>query len=149
MLQLAMDANFRLRSKLRGASSQDPTLGPGWSYFVNYLPYSEFIKNYVDEEEVCMHYFLSKQATDCRIAPDTHLRGISGIAEHADKEIEGFKGDGTGSCQLCTAPTISPTRSGRPSERRTVRMNDSQVDTQMLITIAANVTLITYSVQVL
>lgn len=55
MLQLAMDANFCLRSKIRGASTQDPTLGPGWSYFVDYLPYSDFIKNYVDEEEASTH----------------------------------------------------------------------------------------------
>lgn len=52
MLQLAMDANFQLKSKLRGTSSQDPTLGLGWSYFVGHLPYSNFIKNYVDEDEV-------------------------------------------------------------------------------------------------
>lgn len=51
MLILAMDANFRLRSKLRGAVS-DPVLNPGWAYFVDYTPYSEFVAKYVDEEEV-------------------------------------------------------------------------------------------------
>ena len=52
MLIVAMDANFRLRSKLRGVTNKIYTLGLGWSYFVNNGPYSDFIKDYVDEEEV-------------------------------------------------------------------------------------------------
>jgi hypothetical protein len=51
MLILAMDANFRLRSRLRGIN-KEPALGLGWAYFVNNGPYSDFIKDYVDEEEV-------------------------------------------------------------------------------------------------
>ena len=60
MLMVAMDANFRLRSKLRGLQSKDPTLTPGWAYFVNNGSYSEFIKAYVDQDEVsCPTAFLS------------------------------------------------------------------------------------------
>lgn len=51
MLILAMDANFRLRSKLRGISV-DPHLSPGWSYFVNHVPYATFIADYIDQVEV-------------------------------------------------------------------------------------------------
>lgn len=51
MLILAMDANFRLRSKLRGISL-DPHLSPGWAYFVNHAPYATFIADYVDQVEV-------------------------------------------------------------------------------------------------
>lgn len=47
-----MDANFRLRSRLRGALDRDPWLGPGWAYFVDYQPYADFVKNYIDQEEV-------------------------------------------------------------------------------------------------
>ncbi|KIM82772.1 hypothetical protein PILCRDRAFT_7683 [Piloderma croceum F 1598] len=52
MLMVTMDANFRLRSKLRGLQSKDPTLMPGWAYFVNNGPYSDFIKDYVDQDEI-------------------------------------------------------------------------------------------------
>lgn len=52
MLIVGMDANFRLRSKLRSLWSKDPTLCPGWAYFVNNGTYADFIKEYVDEEEV-------------------------------------------------------------------------------------------------
>jgi hypothetical protein len=47
-----MDANFRLRSRLQGSVNREPTLGLGWSYFVDNGPYSDFIKDYVDEDEV-------------------------------------------------------------------------------------------------
>ena len=53
MLTVAMDANFRLKSRLRGTTDKAPALGMGWSYFVDNGPYSDFIKGYVDEAEVC------------------------------------------------------------------------------------------------
>lgn len=56
MLILAMDANFRLQSKLRGISKSDTTLNAGMAYFVDNEPYKNFIKDYVDVEEVCFHY---------------------------------------------------------------------------------------------
>ena len=52
MLIVAMDANFRLKSRLRGGVNKEPALGLGWAYFVNNSPYAEFIKDYVDQEEV-------------------------------------------------------------------------------------------------
>jgi hypothetical protein len=52
MLMVAMDANFRLRSRLRGSINKEPRLGLGWGYFVDNGPYSEFIKDFVDEDEV-------------------------------------------------------------------------------------------------
>jgi hypothetical protein len=55
MLTVAMDANFRLKSRLRNTTNKELTLGMGLSYFVDNGPYSEFIKNYIDKEEVCAH----------------------------------------------------------------------------------------------
>lgn len=52
MLIVAMDANFRLRSKLRGVGLTDITLNSGLAYFVDNKPYADFIKDYVDQEEV-------------------------------------------------------------------------------------------------
>ena len=52
MLIVAMDANFRLKSRLRGGVNKEPALRLGWAYFVNNGPYAEFIKDYVDQEEV-------------------------------------------------------------------------------------------------
>jgi hypothetical protein len=52
MLIVAMDANFRLQSRLRLSTLKHPALSPGWAYFVDNSPYADFIKDYVDDEEV-------------------------------------------------------------------------------------------------
>lgn len=51
-LIVAMDANFWLKSRLCGSVNREPTLGLGWSYFIDNGPYSDFIKDYVDQDEV-------------------------------------------------------------------------------------------------
>ena len=140
-----MDANFWLRSKLRGASSQDPTSGPGWSYFVNYPPYSRFIKNYIDEEEVC------RNSTCLKIlltTLDMDLCGLSSTAEHADEEIKGVKGNRTHSCQLHMTPAISSTRSWGSTERRMVSVINNWPNIWILITNPFNVIWTIYSVLV-
>src|ERR1700735_2478647 len=44
MLIVSMDANFRLMSRLHSSVFKDPSLGPGWAYFVDNGPYADFIK---------------------------------------------------------------------------------------------------------
>ncbi|KAK7045173.1 CxC2 domain-containing protein [Favolaschia claudopus] len=52
MLILAVDANFRLRNRIRVNEIDDPSLGPGWGYFVEPGSYREHLKNYVGEDEL-------------------------------------------------------------------------------------------------
>ncbi|KAJ7825880.1 hypothetical protein B0H14DRAFT_2368607, partial [Mycena olivaceomarginata] len=52
MLLLAMDANFRLKNRLRANEHQDPYLGSGLGYFVEENGYKNHIKNYVTEKDV-------------------------------------------------------------------------------------------------
>jgi Kyakuja-Dileera-Zisupton transposase len=52
MLILAMDANFRLKNRMRVNDRTDPELGPGWAYFVGNKAYKKHLKNYVSEEDV-------------------------------------------------------------------------------------------------
>ena len=47
---MAIDANFRLKLKMRGI--KDPELGSGLAYFVNATKFQEHLKNHVHEEEV-------------------------------------------------------------------------------------------------
>ncbi|KAJ7048988.1 hypothetical protein C8F01DRAFT_1266129 [Mycena amicta] len=51
-LMLALDANFRLKNRLRANERHDPSLGSGWSYFVDDEPYKEHLRDYVAEEDV-------------------------------------------------------------------------------------------------
>lgn len=53
-----MDANFRLKSRLRGPLARDPPLGPGFSYFVEFGAYADFIHDYTDEEDVSTYIAL-------------------------------------------------------------------------------------------
>ncbi|KAJ7829911.1 hypothetical protein B0H13DRAFT_1655417 [Mycena leptocephala] len=52
MLLLAMDANFRLKNRLRANAHDDPPLGSGWGYMVEDAPYKEHLRNYVAEKDV-------------------------------------------------------------------------------------------------
>lgn len=76
-----MDANFRLKSKLRSASTKDPKMGLGWAYFVDNAPYSEFLKDYVDQDEVshlaCSSLRNSKLVCICRSVPASVFRLFS------------------------------------------------------------------------
>lgn len=47
-----MDANFRLKNRLRSSSKQDPGLITGLAYFVDDDKYAEHLLKYVTEEEV-------------------------------------------------------------------------------------------------
>lgn len=49
-LYLSVDANFKLRSKDRGA--QDVYLGPGWAYVVEETKYKDHIKQFANTKEV-------------------------------------------------------------------------------------------------
>lgn len=51
-MNLAIDANFRLKLKDRGVT--DPELGPGWSYFVNDEKYKAEIIKHPQPLEVCV-----------------------------------------------------------------------------------------------
>lgn len=52
-----MDANFRLRSKIRGVGTTDVLLNPGMAYFVQPEPYADFIKTAVDEDEASSYRY--------------------------------------------------------------------------------------------
>lgn len=51
---MTIDANYRLKLKDR-SMLEDPVLGDGWSHYVAQGPYDEYVKEYGDIIEVCMH----------------------------------------------------------------------------------------------
>ncbi|KAJ7734685.1 hypothetical protein B0H16DRAFT_1664977 [Mycena metata] len=52
MLILALDTNFRLKSRLRANERDNPPLGDGWGYIMEEAPYKEHLRNYVAEKDV-------------------------------------------------------------------------------------------------
>ncbi|KAJ7708001.1 hypothetical protein B0H16DRAFT_1746369 [Mycena metata] len=73
MLILALDANFRLKSRLRANERDDPPLGDGWGYIVEEAPYKEHLRNYVAEKDITL---LQK---DTRLTTGLRCSGVGGV----------------------------------------------------------------------
>lgn len=82
MLLLAVDANFRLKNRMKANEIDDPSLGPGWGYWVEPQRYKSHVKKYVNEKDVCafifcpLHRVLDPDWVD-RSARASHLRRCS------------------------------------------------------------------------
>jgi hypothetical protein len=53
-LILCADACFRMKNKIKSSELKDPTLAPGWAYFNDHGPYLDFVKRFVNQDEVCL-----------------------------------------------------------------------------------------------
>ncbi|KAK7043444.1 CxC2 domain-containing protein [Favolaschia claudopus] len=79
MLLLAVDANFRLKNRIRANELDDPSLGPGWGYWVEPESYREHLKNYVGETEIstCIAFAALLQK-DTRLTTGLRVSGVGG-----------------------------------------------------------------------
>ncbi|KAJ7106119.1 hypothetical protein C8R43DRAFT_906260, partial [Mycena crocata] len=77
MLILAMDTNFRLKSRLRANQREDLPLGPGWGHLLNEGPYKEHLKDYVAEKDVstCIA-FVALLQKDTRMTTGLRCSGV-------------------------------------------------------------------------
>ncbi|KAJ7066079.1 hypothetical protein C8F01DRAFT_1248123 [Mycena amicta] len=78
-LMLAVDANFRMKNRIRAKERSNPSLGPGLGFFVLPDPYKEHIKNYVTEEDVstCIA-FQARAVKDTRMTAGLRVSGVGG-----------------------------------------------------------------------
>ncbi|KAJ7919700.1 hypothetical protein B0H13DRAFT_2428738 [Mycena leptocephala] len=79
MLILAVDANFRLKNRMRANEIDDPSLGPGWGYWVEPEKYASHVKKYVNEKDVstCIAFAALLQK-DTRITTGLRVSGVGG-----------------------------------------------------------------------
>ncbi|KAJ7082827.1 hypothetical protein C8R43DRAFT_886408 [Mycena crocata] len=80
MLILAMDANFRLKNRMRPNEIDDPSLGPGWGYWVEPEGYRQHLKNYVSEKDIssCISFAALLQK-DTRMTTGLRVSGVGGV----------------------------------------------------------------------
>ncbi|KAI0058288.1 hypothetical protein BV25DRAFT_1810998, partial [Artomyces pyxidatus] len=78
---IAMDANFRLKNKLRSSAANDPGFHTGLAYFVPEEGYNEHVSNYATQEEVRL---LSR------------CSGFAAIAKANTKNTKGLRATGVG-----------------------------------------------------
>ncbi|CAK5265239.1 unnamed protein product [Mycena citricolor] len=79
MLLLAVDANFRLKNRIRAHEIEDPSLGPGYGYWVPPDEYKEHLKNYVSEEDTstCIAFAALLQK-NTRLTMGLRVSGVGG-----------------------------------------------------------------------
>ncbi|KAJ6503118.1 hypothetical protein DFH09DRAFT_1252002 [Mycena vulgaris] len=79
MLLLAVDANFRLKNRMRANEIDDPSLGPGWGYWVEPTGYKEHVKKYVNEKDIstCIAFAALLQK-DTRMTTGLRVSGVGG-----------------------------------------------------------------------
>ncbi|KAJ7733221.1 hypothetical protein DFH07DRAFT_780665 [Mycena maculata] len=80
MIVLAMDANFRLKNRLRANEHEDRPLGSGWGHLVEEAPYKEHLKGYVAEKDVstCIAFAALLQK-DTRLTTGLRCSGVGGV----------------------------------------------------------------------
>ncbi|KAJ7893230.1 hypothetical protein B0H13DRAFT_1625288 [Mycena leptocephala] len=78
-LLLALDANFRLKNRLRANEHQDPSLGSGLGYFVEAEGFRKHLKNYVAEQDVstCIAFAALLQK-ETRLTTGLRCSGVGG-----------------------------------------------------------------------
>ncbi|KAJ7711507.1 hypothetical protein B0H16DRAFT_1480292 [Mycena metata] len=72
MLIVALDANFKLKNRIRTNATYDPPLGAGCEYFVEPKEYKKHLKNYVPEKDIAL---LQK---DTRSTAGLRVSGVGG-----------------------------------------------------------------------
>ncbi|KAJ7024364.1 hypothetical protein C8F04DRAFT_969055 [Mycena alexandri] len=79
MLILAVDANFKLKNRIRANERDDPSLGPGWGAFVEPTAYKEHLRNYVGENDIstCIAFAALLQK-DTRLTTGLRTSGVGG-----------------------------------------------------------------------
>ncbi|KAJ7430144.1 hypothetical protein B0H11DRAFT_2166577 [Mycena galericulata] len=79
MLIIALDANFKLKNRMRANAHDDPPLGPGREYFVDPVGYREHLKNYVPEKDIssCIAFAALLQK-DTRSTAGLRCTGVGG-----------------------------------------------------------------------
>ncbi|KAJ7059879.1 hypothetical protein C8F01DRAFT_1253971 [Mycena amicta] len=78
-LMLALDANFRLKNRIRSNEKHDPSLGPGWGCFVESEAYKDHLRDYVAESDVstCIA-FAALMEKETRLTTGLRVSGVGG-----------------------------------------------------------------------
>ncbi|KAJ7060165.1 hypothetical protein C8F01DRAFT_1058798 [Mycena amicta] len=92
-MPLALDANFRLKNRIRGNERYDPSFGPGLGYFVETEAYKKHLRNYVSEHDIstCIAFAALTQK-DTRLTTGLRVSGVGGCvcARHGTVRPQGL-----------------------------------------------------------
>ncbi|KAL1661534.1 hypothetical protein GGF50DRAFT_60884, partial [Schizophyllum commune] len=93
MTMLAVDANFRLKNRIRANETGGGALGEGYGYFVDTQPYKDHLAGYVKESDIssCIA-FAALTEKDTKITKGLRVSGVGGVicARHELIQPHGF-----------------------------------------------------------
>ncbi|KAJ6488281.1 hypothetical protein C8R47DRAFT_1071998 [Mycena vitilis] len=89
-LILAVDANFKLKNRIRANERDDPPLGPGWGAFVEPTRYREHLKKYVAENDV------------------SSCIAFAALTQKETKNTTGLRVSGVGGCVCARHEVVRP-----------------------------------------
>ncbi|TFK60098.1 hypothetical protein BDN72DRAFT_779845 [Pluteus cervinus] len=83
-LFLAMDANFRLKRRVKSSENVDPSLNKGWAYFVDHEPYMEHIQQFSDQSQAKSTCSSHSAVNNNRLSEGFSVSGVGsvGCARH-------------------------------------------------------------------
>ncbi|KAF7332725.1 CxC2 domain-containing protein [Mycena kentingensis (nom. inval.)] len=92
-LMLAIDANFRLKNRIRTNEKNDPSLGPGWGCFVESEAYKDHLRDYVAETDIstCIA-FAALMEKNTKLTTGLRVSGVGGCvcARHGVVRAQGL-----------------------------------------------------------
>ncbi|KAG6835012.1 hypothetical protein H0H93_005636, partial [Arthromyces matolae] len=101
-LILSQDANFRLKNRLRSTDAKDPSLQPGFAYFVSSDEYLRHLSNYIHKDEACFHISHCVGFAALWLANSKKSKGLraTGVASVSCARHQFFRPTGTGDMQI-------------------------------------------------
>ncbi|TFK58236.1 hypothetical protein BDN72DRAFT_873189 [Pluteus cervinus] len=83
-LFLAMDANFRLKRRVKSSEDADPSLNKGWAYFVDQEPYMKHIERFSDQSQAKSTCSSHSAVNNSRLSDGFSVSGVGsvGCARH-------------------------------------------------------------------
>ncbi|KAJ7493142.1 hypothetical protein B0H11DRAFT_1911569 [Mycena galericulata] len=98
MLLLAVDANFKLKNRMRPNEIDDPPLGPGWSYWVEQLRY-KLASEEIHRREGSEHLYCLRCTPPKRYSLDYRVARVSGVGGCVCARHECVRPNGIGDLQ--------------------------------------------------
>jgi hypothetical protein len=108
MLIIAVDANFRLKNRMRANEIDDPSLGPGWGYWVDPEKYANHVRKYVNEKDVSCSvwaYCFAKSLTNWQVST---CIAFAALLQKDTRITTGLRVSGVGGCVCARHECMQP-----------------------------------------
>jgi hypothetical protein len=127
MLLIAIDANFRLKNRIRANELEDPPLGPGWGYWVEPKGYQEHVRRYVKETDVSLVLSTIDEIL-MTVAQISTCIAFAALLQKDTRMTTGLRVSGVGGCVCARHECMRPNGLGDLQKgERCVRLSEEEI----------------------